>query len=232
VLLKRLRESHHENHPEPVLLVGAPRQRRPGARGPCRVIPTLLRANRSAVSVSKVARAQAICFGLLALCCASAGPYGFSPHYEPLNDEANAATDAETLDLSLLARAPDQLAQVKTSTYGIVKARRDGPDGTANVTLSVRVLQDRNLCESDAASSCRVTVSEREHAVVHALLALRPDDALGEKSLNVGSLVRVIGTLTDRVDSSDGLPTLRASYYRHWPRNYFVTTSARSYMRR
>jgi hypothetical protein len=44
--------------------------------------------------------------------------------------------------------------------------------------------------------------------------------------------VRVIGSLTDAVDKNDGTPVITANYYRHWPRNYFVTDADRDHMRR
>jgi hypothetical protein len=50
--------------------------------------------------------------------------------------------------------------------------------------------------------------------------------------LQVGALVRVIGKLSDNVDATDGMPVIVASYYRHWPRNYYVTTAAAQHMRR
>ena len=31
--------------------------------------------------------------------------------------------------------------------------------------------------------------------------------------------------LSEEVDPDDGSPVLRVSYYRHWPRHYFVTTA-------
>jgi hypothetical protein len=42
----------------------------------------------------------------------------------------------------------------------------------------------------------------------------------------------VIGKLSDEVDPDDGTPVLRATYYRHWPRNFFVTTADRDHMQR
>jgi hypothetical protein len=100
------------------------------------------------------------------------------------------------------------------------------------VKLSVRTLEPRNLCESSDDDSCRVTVSEHEHAIVHALLRLSSEDDIGEHSVGPRSLVRVIGTVTDEVDQSDGEPVLKAKFYRHWPRDFYVTTADRSYMRR
>jgi hypothetical protein len=111
-----------------------------------------------------------------------------------------------------------------------VNKRSDGPGGTAYVTLSVRSLEARNLCDTLDEETCRVTVGEREFAIVHATLKLAPSDDIGETSLNRGSLVRVLGKLTDEVDADDGAPVLKADYYRHWPRNFFVTTASRADM--
>ena len=115
----------------------------------------------------------------------------------------------------------------KVSVFGIVQKRSEGPAGMAYVTLSVRTLEVRNLCETLDEQTCRVTVGQHEFAVVHALLKLAPGDDIGEKSLNRGSLVRVLGKLTDEVDPEDGTSVLKADYYRHWPRNFFVTTASR-----
>jgi hypothetical protein len=54
---------------------------------------------------------------------------------------------------------------------------------------------------------------------------------MGEHSTGVGSLVRVVGMFGEDVDPSDGAPILRASFYRHWPRYFFVTRSSADLMR-
>ena len=54
---------------------------------------------------------------------------------------------------------------------------------------------------------------------------------MGEKSVAVGSLVRVAGQLGEDVDPNDGAPILRASFYRHWSRHYFATKSNAELMR-
>jgi hypothetical protein len=64
---------------------------------------------------------------------------------------------------------------------------------------------------------------------VHA--KLRPDDEVGEKSVGVGSLVRVVGQLGEDVDPADGAPIVRATFYRHWPRNAYVTKSKADLMK-
>lgn len=159
--------------------------------------------------------------------CSSAGPYGFSRTYSPLGAEEDAAEGAKEYDPVMAERDKAEWKKSKVSLFGIVNKRAEGPGGMAYVTLSVRTLEVRNLCEELDEATCRVTVGEREFAVVHALLKLSPSDDLGEKSLNRGSLVRVLGKLTDEVDPEDGTPVLKAEYYRHWPRNFFVTTASR-----
>ena len=159
--------------------------------------------------------------------CSSAGPYGFSRTYSPLDAEEDAAEGAKEYDPVMAERDKAEWRKTKVSLFGIVNKRAVGAGGMAYVTLSVRTLEVRNLCEELDEATCRVTVGEREFAIVHALLKLSPGDDLGEKSLNRGSLVRVLGKLSDEVDPEDGTPVLKAEYYRHWPRNFFVTTASR-----
>lgn len=167
------------------------------------------------------------CSLLFATACASAGPYGYSRTYAPLSPEADAAEGAHDYDPVMAERDKAEWKKRKVSVFGIVNKRAEGPAGMAYVTLSVRTLELRNLCEALDEQTCRVTVGEQEFATVHALLKLSPADDIGEKSVNRGSLVRVLGKLTDAVDPEDGTPVFKAEYYRHWPRNYFVTTASR-----
>jgi hypothetical protein len=168
---------------------------------------------------------------LLLTACASAGPYGHSRTYSPLDEEESFAAGTVEYDPVMAKRSPDQWKGKTVSVFGVVLGRSPGSGGTAEVKLSVRTLEPRNLCDSSDDDSCRVTVGEHEHAVVHALLHLSAEDDIGERSMGPRSLVRVIGTLTDDVDPSDGEPVLRAKYYRHWPRGYYVTTADRKFMR-
>lgn len=162
--------------------------------------------------------------------CSSSGPYGYSRTYAALGAEADAADGAREYDPVMAERDKAAWRKNRTSLFGVVLKRVPGPSGLAYVTLSLRTLEVRNLCEALDEQTCRVTVSEHEFAIVHAQLKLAPSDDLGEKSLNRGSLVRVVGKLTDDVDRDDGGVVLRADYYRHWPRNFFVTTASRSGM--
>lgn len=171
-------------------------------------------------------------FSLLLTACGSGGQYGHAPLYAPLGDEESAASGVAEYDPVMVKRSPEKWKGKTVSVFGIVLSRSAGSGGSASVKLSVRTLEPRNLCESADDDSCRVTVSEHEHAVVHALLRLSSEDDLGEHSVGPRSLVRVIGTVTDEVDQADGEPVLTAKYYRHWPRDFYVTTADRSYMRR
>jgi hypothetical protein len=175
----------------------------------------------------RLSSTAAACVFLGLSACSSAGPYGYSRTYTPLSAESEAAEGVRDYDPVMAERDKVEWRKHKSSLFGVVTKRAEGPAGMAYVTLSMRNLEVRNLCEAMEESTCRVTVSEHEFAVVHALLKLAPADDIGEKSLNRGSLVRVIGKLTDEVDQEDGMPVVKAEYYRHWPRNYFVTTASR-----
>jgi len=170
--------------------------------------------------------------GVLLSACHSPGPYGHSKVYSPLDSELTALHGAKAYDPVMVQRQPADWRGKPVDVFGLVRSRNDGTGGAAYVTLSVRTLEPRNLCESEDEDSCRVTVSEREYAVVHAQVKLDAADNIGEHSVGQGSLLRVIGVLGDEVDSNDGMPVLRASYYRHWPRNFYVTTADRENMRR
>lgn len=168
----------------------------------------------------------------LSVGCGSAGPYGFSRVYEPLGDEEDEAEGAKEYDPVMIEREPETWKKHRISVFGIVRGRSQAPGGSAYLTLGVRTLSERNICDTAADDSCRVTVSQHDFATVHAIAKLRPEDDLGKLSLRPGALVRVIGKLNDDVDKNDGAPVLAVSYYRHWPRNYFVTTADRDHMQR
>lgn len=169
-------------------------------------------------------------FGLAA--CQGAGPYGYAPQYVPQKDEEKATQGAREYDPVMYRREPETWRASKAVLFGVVTARSPGAGGGAYLTLSVRRLEPRNLCSNARdEGSCRVTVSDRDFGVVHVLVPLRPDDDVGERSIGVGSLVRVVGQFGDDVDSGDGAPVLRASYYRHWPRHFFVTKADAETMR-
>jgi hypothetical protein len=168
---------------------------------------------------------------LLSAGCHSAGQYGYARSYDPLSEEEDAVEGAREFDPIMMEREPESWRGTKLSIFGVVKGRSQAPGGGAYLTLSVRRLLDRNLCDSMDEDTCRVSVTDHEFGLIHAVVKLTPEDDLGKLSLSSGSLVRVIGTLTDDVDKNDGMQVLKGSYYRHWPRNYFVTDSDRDHMK-
>ena len=162
--------------------------------------------------------------------CHSAGPYGYARNYQPLSAEANAIEGAREFDPVMAERDKEDWKNGTVSLFGIVKGRTSAKSGGAYLTLSMRTLSPRNLCDDFDEDTCRVTVSEHEHATLHAIVKLSSDDEVGEHSVGKGSLVRVVGKLTDEVDPDDGASVLRVSYYRHWPRHFYVTTAMASGM--
>jgi len=167
---------------------------------------------------------------LILLGCHSAGPYGFARTYQPLSAEQNALEGTREFDPVMAERDKEDWKKSPVSLFGIVKGRSSAKDGGAYLTLSMRTLSNRNLCDDFDEDTCRVTVSEHEHATIHAVVKLSSEDEVGEHSVGKGSLVRVVGKLTDEVDPDDGASVMRVSYYRHWPRHFYVTTAMASGM--
>ena len=145
---------------------------------------------------------------------------------------AQLASAAKEYDPVMAQRSPDQWRGKPVSFFGVVTNRGSGPGGATYLAMSVRTLEPRNLCEAEDEDSCRVTVSDREHAVVHVLLNPTGDDEMGEHSVGMSSLLRIVGTTGDEVDPNDGTPIFRATFYRHWPRGFYVTSKAAAVLRR
>jgi hypothetical protein len=179
----------------------------------------------------KSAVALRFAFALAVTSC-SAGPYGHAPQYAPRSDEAGAIAGAREYDPIMFARQPDEWRKGNVVLFGVVTNRGAGPGGGSYLALSVRRLEPRNLCENmNDNDTCRVTVSDRDFGVVHALVRLSGEDDVGEHSVGAGSLVRLVGKFGEDVDPNDGGAILRATWYRHWPRYSFVTSAARGQMR-
>lgn len=174
----------------------------------------------------------AVAAGLVMAGCHSAGPYSYAPKYVPTSDEETAATGAREFDPVMYQREPENWRKSPTTLFGVVRSRAPGPGGNAYLTLSIRRLEPRNLCtNSNDEDTCRVTVTDRDFGTMHALVKLKPEDDVGEKSTGVGSLVRIVGQIGEDVDPNDGGPIIRSTYYRHWPRYYYVTSARSDLMR-
>ena len=178
-------------------------------------------------------RAGFAAFGLVLLVAGcGAGKYGFSPKYVPTDGEDSAIDGAREYDPVMYGREPDQWRKGKTMLFGVVTSRTAGQGGAAYVTLSIRRLEPRNLCTSgNDEDSCRVTVSDKDFGTMHVSVGLHGEDDVGEHSVGTGSLLRVVGQIGQDVDPGDGQPVLRASFYRHWPRHFYVTKADADQMR-
>lgn len=169
---------------------------------------------------------------ILVAACGGAGPWGHARHYEPVDGaEEDAMERAREVPLEDVRRDPAAHRSSFVGWFGVVTQREVGANGQASLRLSYRTLQPRNLCTEPSDDSCRVTVSDRTTGDFTALVVLRPDDSEGELRVWEGSLVRVYGHPTGELDA-DANPIIQAEVYRHWPSGYYVTTAARSTMRR
>lgn len=168
-----------------------------------------------------------ILVGLSLAACHSAGPLGHAQTYVPYGPEVDASQGALEYDPVVATRRPETFRKQTTSVFGIVKKREPGAGGNTYLTLSMRRLEPRNLCEnSHDEDTCRVTVTDVEFGIVHASVKILEGDDVGADAVGAGSLVRVLGTLTDAVDESDGFPVFRTLAYRHFPRGTYVTSAA------
>jgi hypothetical protein len=183
-------------------------------------------------AVRSVVRGAIAAASLLILACNSAGPYGHSKVYSPIDGERSAVAQASEYDANAFARSPEKWRDRPVWLFGIVTNRGTGPGGATYIAVSMRSLQLRNLCDAEDEDTCRVTVSEREHGTINLLLNLRVEDDRGELSVGPGSLLRVVGAIGQDADPVEGTPIMRVSFYRHWPRGYFVTTKAAAVLRR
>ncbi|MBN1655830.1 MAG: hypothetical protein JXA30_18840 [Deltaproteobacteria bacterium] len=163
--------------------------------------------------------------------CGSGNQYGYAREYEPLSEEEDFFEKAETVNYEDLRRDPEAFKGKLVSWFGLVTNVEKDRTGKARVSLDLRFHQDRHLCFDQFDSSCRVTISERSGGPFTAILDLRAEDAGGEGRLYEGSLLRVYGRANGDFDEQGG-PILVTRYYRHWPRNTFVTTALQTKMRR
>lgn len=162
------------------------------------------------------------------LVACSGGQYGHARKYAPTSDEDKALAGSEEFDPVMARRQPEVWAKKKVSLFGVVVARRDAPNKALELDVSLRTLEARNLCEDASEDSCRVTVSENEFDRLKVrITGVSAADRAGEQSIGPGSLVRVVG----KVESGTDL-VVSGSFYRHWPRGFYVTTAAATLMRR
>lgn len=178
-------------------------------------------------------RVLALCAALLVcLACGGAGRWGTARHYVPLSGEEAAAEGAKDFDPVMVGRFFETWAGKRVSVFAVVLDQSVDENGQADLLLSLRVLQDRNLCQSGSEDSCLVTVSETEFGNLNARVNLLPEERSGEYRLVRGSLIRIIGSVSKAPHPETGNHVILSAYHRLWPPKYFVTTAARTYMTR
>ena len=177
-------------------------------------------------------RGAAMLLVVAGLGCSSAGPYGHARTYIPTDEEQTAGKEALDFDPVMAERDPEAWTSQPVSLFGVVSHRTEAGDGKTALVLSLRRLERRNLCETSAEDSCRVTVTVKVFGSVRVLVKLRPDDQAGDARVDPGSLLRVIGTMARKSESDDGPITVSATFYRHWRPDQYVTTAQRKYLRR
>ncbi len=166
----------------------------------------------------------------VALACRSAGAYSYSTSYVPLSEEEKSSHGAKEFDPVMAKRFPKDFQHV--ALFGVVTARGSGPNGTAELTLSVRRLEPRNLCINHLdEDTCRVTVSDTEFAQARAWVRVLAEDDVGEHALMPGSMVRLVGDVDTGALARDGSVVVRGSYYRHFPRFAYRTRADSVYMK-
>src|SRR5689334_7201379 len=166
---------------------------------------------------------------LLAVGCGGS-EYGFARTYTPLDEEEGYMEhEAAGVSYEDVRRDPAQYRSQTVGWFGVVTAV-SGSGAEVRVAATHRIHQDRHLCNDETASCCRVTVSARQSGPFTAVLRMRDEDRSGQDRLWIGSLVKVYGSPTGEFDEQGG-PVVRAAWYRHWPRGYYVTTAAAGTMR-
>jgi len=164
--------------------------------------------------------------------CGGGGRYGYAREYEPLSEEEDLFEIAEAANYEDVRRDPVAYKSKLITWFGLVTGvTTDRMTGKVKVSMDLRFHQERHLCYDQFDSSCRVTISERSGGPFTAIVELRAEDAGGKNRLYEGSLLRVYGKPKGDFDDQGG-PILVANYYRHWPRNTYVTTALQSKMRR
>lgn len=176
---------------------------------------------------------RGVCAALFLLVsgCAGPGHYGFARTYSPLASEQRHFEEARQLNYVDLVREPNAYQDTEIGWFGVVTGLQELPEGRTRLLLTLRTHQTRHLCTDDSRTSCRVTVSDAPLGVFAADLTLTERERAGQDRVWIGSLLKIYGTPSGEYSKETG-PVLDVVYHRHWPRGYYVTTAARSKMRR
>ncbi len=168
-----------------------------------------------------LAAAATLSFALLG--CGGPGRWGHARTYAPTSEEKAQIEGARDLDAPMAQLKPEAWRGQKVKFFMVVDERKPGPGGAAYLTGKMHTLNEVNGCENKYdEGSCRVTIKPTGHEVVHAIVRLQADDDVGQLRVGPGSLVRVVGTLSDATDPDDGKLVVQTSWYRQWPIGYYA----------
>ena len=173
----------------------------------------------SAVSLALTLAAAASVSG-----CGSPGRWGHSPQYVPASGEQDAIADTRDLNDGAQALLTfEKWKGAKVRFFMVVDERKPGPGGAAYVTGQLHTLNEINGCANKHDNdSCRVTIKPTGHDTVHAIVRLSGEDDIGELRVGTGTLLRVVGVLSDQTDPDDGKLVIQGSWYRQWPIGYYA----------
>ncbi len=157
------------------------------------------------------------------LACGGGGRWGHTRNYSFYKDEKGQTEGAKDLDAPMAQLKPEAWRGVKVKFFMVVDTRKPGAGGAAYLTGKVHTLNEINACENKYdEDTCRVTIKPTGHETVHALVRLEGEDDVGPLHVGVGSLVRLVGTLSDKTDEEDGKLVIIGNWYRNWPPAYYV----------
>lgn len=172
-------------------------------------------------SVRNVASSFVVAAVLVA--CGGAGRWGHARNYVPNSEEKSQIEGARELDAPMAQLKPEQWKGAKVRFFLVVSERKPAPGGAAYLTGKIATLNEVNNCENKYDDdSCRVTIKPTLHETVHATIALRAEDDVGELRVGTGTLVRVVGQISDATDPDDGKLVVQGAWYRQWPIGYYI----------
>lgn len=160
----------------------------------------------------------------LALACSSPGRWGHARAYAPTSDESNQVEGAKDLDAPMAQLKPEEWRGKKVRFFMVIDERKPGPGGAAYVSGQLHTLNEINNCENKHDDdTCRVTIKPTGHEKVHVVLRLAAaEDDTGELRVGTGTLLRVVGVLSDQPDPDDGKLVVQGTWYRQWPIGYYI----------
>ncbi|MFI5301185.1 MAG: hypothetical protein ACHREM_24130 [Polyangiales bacterium] len=170
-----------------------------------------------------MSKRAAVLLALAVTACASAGRWGHARSYAPAADEKAVVDGARDLDAPMALTQPEKWIGQNVRFFMVVDERGAGPGGAAYLTGKLHTLNEINGCANRYdEETCRVTIKPVGHDTVHVLAKLSGDLDVGPVKVSSGSLLRVVGVISDKTDADDGKLVIQASWVRAWPIGYYA----------